>query len=42
MFKWNHFVIPFKRVNLLYHIDMRANNIVELETFPFPTQQYLL
>ena len=28
VFKLNHFVIPFRRVNLLYHIDKRANDIV--------------
>ena len=27
-FKLNHFVIPFRRVNPLYHIDRRANDIV--------------
>jgi hypothetical protein len=28
-FKLNHFVIQFWHVNLLYHIDIRANDIVE-------------
>ena len=40
---WDHFVIPLMRVNLLYHIDIRANNTVELEALPIPTQRcYLL
>ena len=38
-FKLNHNVVQFRRVNLLYHIDIRANDIVELEAFPLPTQQ---
>ena len=41
-FKLDHFVIQFRRVNLLYHIDIRANDIVELEAFPLPTQQNFL
>ena len=41
-FTWDHFVIPLMRVNLLYHIDIRANNTVELEALPIPTQRNLL
>ena len=41
-FKLDHFVIQFRRVNLLYHIDMRANDIVYLEALPLPNEQYLL
>ena len=31
-FTWDQVVIPLMRVNLLYHIDMRANETVELDS----------
>jgi len=41
-FTWDHFVIPLLRVNLLYHVDIRANDTVESEALPIPIQRNLL